>query len=148
MFPIFIDPSIPPQNTGVHVHSLPTHYIHTVRSNLQIYHLTTANNMSSSQTPGNEMSYKDQLDQVAKDARNPNNGKDTTGQPSLIEKVTEYVPAAGKIFGTESQDDKTSKAAVPKETPGPPVRPHHDPSIEEFMRDQHRSKKPDGSLVG
>lgn len=36
--------------------------------------------------------------------------------------------------------DEPEEPPAPSEVPGPPERPLHDPQIQEFMRDQHRSK--------
>lgn len=57
--------------------------------------------------------------------------------------VTEYVPAASKILGSSKQPEEGTKS---EDIPGPPERPHHDHKIEDFVRDQHRSKVEDGSI--
>lgn len=67
--------------------------------------------------------------------------------PTLTEKVSQYLPAAvGNALGRRSKE-----ASPPSQTeskvPGPPDRPHHDTQIEEFVRDQHRSRKGDGMPV-
>lgn len=113
--------------------------------------------------------FKEQLDQAAHEARHPR-GKSEEAQPSLVEKgkfhgychpsasiwsyiwrkecklglirppdkkVTEYIPAAAKILGTDKTEEKTPA----KDISGPPERPKHDGHIEEFVRDQHRSKR-------
>ncbi|OTA99200.1 hypothetical protein M426DRAFT_325344 [Hypoxylon sp. CI-4A] len=86
-------------------------------------------------------SFKDKLDQAAENARQPDS-KQETHQPNLAEKVVEYIPAAAKIIGTGNQQQ--SEPAPSQPVSGPPDRPHHDGHIEEFVRDQHRSKIPDG----
>ncbi|KAI1256204.1 hypothetical protein MGN70_002366 [Eutypa lata] len=95
---------------------------------------------SSKQAPakGSEQqpTFKEQLDQAAHEARHPR-GKSEEAQPSLVEKVTEYIPAAAKILGTDKTEEKTPA----KDISGPPERPKHDGHIEEFVRDQHRSKR-------
>ncbi|KAK8041216.1 hypothetical protein PG994_014223 [Apiospora phragmitis] len=89
--------------------------------------------------------YKEILDKKAFEARHPNAGQD--GQPTLLEKVTEYVPVVAKVLGTEKKEAE-EKSPEPEQTPGPPERPHHDVNIEEFVREQHRSKKgPDGQII-
>ncbi|KAI1076331.1 hypothetical protein F5B20DRAFT_333469 [Whalleya microplaca] len=93
--------------------------------------------------PRNEMSFKAQLDQAARDARNLNDRG--TGQSSLANKITEYLPAATNLLGTGSQKKPEERSS--RYIPGPPDRPHHDEHIEEFVRDQHRSRRQDGSLV-
>jgi hypothetical protein len=44
------------------------------------------------------------------------------------------------LGGQEKQPEREVSPAG-KEMPGPPNRPEHDTQIEEFIRDQHRSKK-------
>ncbi|KAI0123078.1 hypothetical protein BJ170DRAFT_124410 [Xylariales sp. AK1849] len=90
-------------------------------------------------------SFKEQLDHRAKLARDPNYGKEAS-QPSILEKVTEYVPAAKKILGSPKKDEEGSKVGS-EEVKGPPERPLHDGNIEEFVRDQHRSKRGDNGQV-
>lgn len=51
--------------------------------------------------------------------------------------VSQYVPAVTKILGKETEGKKPSPE--PKAISGPPDRPDHDPQIEEFVRDQHKS---------
>ncbi|KAI1498474.1 hypothetical protein F5X99DRAFT_393277 [Biscogniauxia marginata] len=90
-----------------------------------------------------EMTFKDKLDQAAKEARTPvdNSGRDN--QPSLLERVIDYVPTAAKIGGGGNQEN--SDISSRKHLPGPPHRPDHDGNVEDFMRDQHGSKKQDGT---
>lgn len=59
--------------------------------------------------------------------------------------VSQYVPAVGKVLGTGEKEDKSSSEET--KVPGPPERPHHDTQIEEFIKDQHRSKTDDGKLT-
>lgn len=59
--------------------------------------------------------------------------------------VTQYVPAVGKVLGTDGKEDESLKEET--KIPGPPERPHHDTQIEEFIKDQHRSKTDDGKLA-
>ncbi|RYO79683.1 hypothetical protein DL762_008042 [Monosporascus cannonballus] len=77
--------------------------------------------------------YKPQLDQAAREARNPGGER----QSGLAQKITEYIPGAAKILDTGAQDKPEEKHPTPHL---PPRRPDHDPHIEEFVRDQHRSK--------
>ncbi|KAF5979748.1 hypothetical protein FBULB1_5586 [Fusarium bulbicola] len=82
-------------------------------------------------------SFKKQLDKAAESTRDLENQKPNP----VIEKITEYVPAAAKIL--------PARQSPPKEEdkpPGPPERPHHDDKIEDFVRDQHRSQGVDGIL--
>ncbi|KEY73290.1 hypothetical protein S7711_01409 [Stachybotrys chartarum IBT 7711] len=85
----------------------------------------------------NEAAYKEQLDHRAMESR-------TAAQPkqanTIVDKITEYIPGAAKILGGSGEEKHESKP----QPPGPPERPVHDPNIEEFVRDQHRSKTETG----
>lgn len=59
--------------------------------------------------------------------------------------VSQYVPAVGKVLGTDQKEEGASRDE--NKIPGPPERPHHDTQIEEFIKDQHRSKGDDGKLT-
>ncbi|KAF5552031.1 hypothetical protein FNAPI_7219 [Fusarium napiforme] len=68
-------------------------------------------------------SFKEQLDKAADSTRELENRKPNP----VVEKITEYVPAAAKIL--------PARQSPPKEEdkpPGPPERPHHDDKIEDF----------------
>lgn len=58
--------------------------------------------------------------------------------------VSQYVPAVGKVLGADQKDESSREET---KIPGPPERPHHDTQIEEFIKDQHRSKTDDGKLT-
>lgn len=58
--------------------------------------------------------------------------------------VTQYVPAVGKVLG---QGNNNPVPENESKVPGPPERPHHDTQIEEFVRDQHRSRTEDGKVA-
>jgi hypothetical protein len=59
--------------------------------------------------------------------------------------VIEYVPPAAPLLGVKQDGHEKKEHEQP---PGPPERPNHDPSIEEFVRDQHRSNVEEGLLAG
>ncbi len=59
--------------------------------------------------------------------------------------VVEYVPPVAPLLGVKKDKPDEKEHEQP---PGPPERPSHDPSIEEFVRDQHRSNGDDGLLAG
>ncbi|KAL6849304.1 hypothetical protein ACO1O0_008840 [Amphichorda felina] len=85
--------------------------------------------------------FKEQLDRVAEERRS---GADNQQTNPIVEKITEYVPAASKVLGGSKEfEPHTSNS---ENTPGPPNRPDHDHKIEDFVRDQHRSKTKDGTL--
>ncbi|KZZ98321.1 hypothetical protein AAL_02839 [Moelleriella libera RCEF 2490] len=90
-------------------------------------------------TTGGGDSFKPQLDQAAIDQRNRD--ADTKPNP-IVEKITEFIPAASKILAPK--EPATKQEAPP--VPGPPERPAHDPQIEGFVREQHGSKQPGGDL--
>ncbi|KAK2591058.1 hypothetical protein QQS21_011254 [Conoideocrella luteorostrata] len=86
-----------------------------------------------------ENTFKDQLDKAAVEQRE----RDQDPKPHpVVEKITEFIPAASKILGPKEHPKKDEP-----QPPGPPERPDHDPKIERFVRDQHRSKQPGGDLT-
>ncbi|KHO00347.1 uncharacterized protein MAM_02270 [Metarhizium album ARSEF 1941] len=113
-------------------------------------------------SPGNESdrqqeTFKTQLDHAAADQRE----RDQDPKPNpIVEKsaqhvprqppswqgylttsvVTEFIPAAGKVLAPRKKPGEDNQSEIP----GPPDRPRHDGKIEEFVRDQHRSKVPGG----
>ncbi|KAH6840909.1 hypothetical protein B0I37DRAFT_226955 [Chaetomium sp. MPI-CAGE-AT-0009] len=58
----------------------------------------------------------------------------------IVDKVSQYVPTVGRMLGTQEQDPGREPSPA-KNVSGPPNRPENDAQIEEFLRDQHRSKK-------
>ncbi|KAL2760819.1 hypothetical protein ACRALDRAFT_1066742 [Sodiomyces alcalophilus JCM 7366] len=94
-----------------------------------------------SKTKPSHMSFKEQLDQKAEEAHEPSQSNDnavTNTINPIIKKVTEYVPATKSVLGDPDAKEKTDDGGPPP--PGPPERPVHDDKIEEFMREQHRTK--------
>ncbi|KAI0167176.1 hypothetical protein GGR52DRAFT_575133 [Hypoxylon sp. FL1284] len=87
-----------------------------------------------------ETGFKDRLDRAAENARASNDGHESR-QPSLAETVARYVPPAADLLGVASQEK--NQVGSPRPVSGLPERPRHDERIEEFVRDQHTSKKPD-----
>lgn len=63
--------------------------------------------------------------------------------------MSHYVPAAvGNVLGHgHKETTPTTTTQSESAIPGPPSRPHHDVQIEEFVRDQHRSKVDGGEMV-
>ncbi|KAI6090959.1 hypothetical protein F4821DRAFT_13436 [Hypoxylon rubiginosum] len=103
--------------------------------------LDTMSSPSSDAVNGQSLhgaNFKDKLDRAAENARNP---KEKSGQPSLAEKVTKYLPPVAKLLGIG--DTRKRQPKSPQSVPGPPERPHDDRHIEEFVRDQHKSKRAD-----
>lgn len=127
---------------------------------------------AAEQNLGRNTNYKLQLDQAAKDAlKSPSELKKSPSAPAnpvvekgivrvlhdlffalsipiadasssvLKNKVAQYIPAVGKLLGGEKEVKKPDPA--PEQIPGPPERPTHDIQIEEFVRDQHRSRTED-----
>lgn len=54
--------------------------------------------------------------------------------------VSQYVPAVGGMLGGQEKDPE-GEPSTAETVPGPPKRPEHDTQIEEFLRDQHGSRK-------
>ncbi|KAH8166046.1 hypothetical protein CIB48_g2221 [Xylaria polymorpha] len=104
----------------------------------------------SSTTPSNDQSeqptFKERLDEVARQSCQPASSRKKNNSPGVVEKVAEYVPAASGLLGTEDNNQGQHEQTPPKGLSGPPHRPEHDDHIAEFVREQHRSKRPDGSL--
>ncbi|KAK2602528.1 hypothetical protein N8I77_009050 [Diaporthe amygdali] len=78
--------------------------------------------------------YKEQLDEAAIKVKNSQN---ETNEQGVIGQVVEK--------GTDKKEEESS--VDNSKVPGPPERPHHDTQIEEFIKDQHRSKTDDGKLA-
>ncbi|OAQ64883.1 hypothetical protein VFPPC_13963 [Pochonia chlamydosporia 170] len=93
--------------------------------------------MASKTEPDQQETFKTQLDKAAVDQRE----RESESKPNpIVEKITEYIPAAAKVLAPEKEKSPESHI------PGPPERPHHDDKIEAFVRDQHASKAPGGDL--
>ncbi|XXH00374.1 hypothetical protein Hte_006718 [Hypoxylon texense] len=92
-----------------------------------------------------DTSFKDRLDRAAEDARHPSDGE-RHHQPNLAEKVAKYIPPVAKWL--EIKNPETRPPGSPDLVPGPPDRPRDDGHIEEFVRDQHKSKKADSGAIG
>ncbi|KAK4114516.1 hypothetical protein N656DRAFT_776669 [Canariomyces notabilis] len=82
--------------------------------------------------------YKAKLDEAASQSKNAPPSDESSG--GIVDKISQYVPVLGKALGTSSKEEE-SEASSSVEPSVPPRRPEHDPQIEEFIRDQHRSKK-------
>ncbi|KID86889.1 hypothetical protein MGU_06018 [Metarhizium guizhouense ARSEF 977] len=94
---------------------------------------------SSNDSNAQQGNFKTQLDKAAVDQRE----RDQDPKPNpIVEKIAEFIPAAGKVLAPKEKQPGEEQ----DEIPGPPDRPHHDDKIEEFVRDQHRSKMPGGDL--
>ena len=63
-----------------------------------------------------------------------------------VETVKQYIPSVATILGGQDQEAENTAGNLPPS--GPPERPHHDVHIEEFVREQHKSKRDDGLLEG
>ncbi|KAH7318347.1 hypothetical protein B0I35DRAFT_240721 [Stachybotrys elegans] len=96
--------------------------------------MTAPNETTTQPIPPSD--FKSQLDKRALEDRIASQPKQTN---PVVEKIVEYVPAAAKILKPEDKPEPPRA-----EIPGPPERPHHDDKIEEFVRDQHRSKVDNG----
>ncbi|KAK1760861.1 hypothetical protein QBC47DRAFT_356004 [Echria macrotheca] len=101
---------------------------------------------TSEQSAVDPTDYKTRLDQAATKARSrsPDAPTQESGSGSgglgetIVEKVSQYIPAAGKVLGKHEKEEHVPEQQTTSK-PGPPNRPDHDPQIEEFVRDQHRS---------
>ncbi|KAK0635213.1 hypothetical protein B0T17DRAFT_502779 [Bombardia bombarda] len=103
----------------------------------------TTNPSNEGAKPASPPDYKAKLDEVAMKAKNALGDNDkvqaSQGDGGIIDKVSQYIPAVGKMMGTE-KEPKESPVSVPEPgNSGPPNRPEHDGQIQEFIREQHRS---------
>ncbi|KAG5950224.1 hypothetical protein E4U53_005352 [Claviceps sorghi] len=89
---------------------------------------TATMNTTTDESPRQDTTFKDQLDKAAVEQRE----REQPRKPNPV-----FIPAASKVLGPK----KPAKEEPPSVS-GPPERPDHDPSIETFVRDQHRSKQP------
>ncbi|KAM0523288.1 hypothetical protein ACHAPE_001783 [Trichoderma viride] len=96
-----------------------------------------------------QLDFKQQLDQKAEESRNRDNGN---GGESFIETVvhktasntceenrhglSQAIPATVPVLGGSNPEGKVEDEGAA----GPPNRPQNDVQIEEFVREQHRSK--------
>ncbi|KAK3325867.1 hypothetical protein B0H66DRAFT_600004 [Apodospora peruviana] len=111
---------------------------------------SSANDKSAPQGEASEEvnKYKVMLDEAATKGRHPhgtyeeNTENQSTG---IVDKVAQYMPESisKKILGQHEKpgEDQASKAPTAVDESVPPKRPEHDEHIEEFVRDQHRSKE-------
>ncbi|KAH8125538.1 hypothetical protein ACSS6W_009173 [Trichoderma asperelloides] len=85
--------------------------------------------------------FKEQLDQKADESRAREHG---SGGESIIEtvvhKISQAIPAQMHVLGGSNPDGKVEDEAEAEAEAGPPHRPENDVQIEEFVREQHRSK--------
>ncbi|KAI0533275.1 hypothetical protein GGR58DRAFT_487509 [Xylaria digitata] len=105
--------------------------------------------MSSVKPPDSQSApmFKDRLDEAARESRQSTANREDGDSPSLIGKVAGYVPAASKFLGADKNNPEKREEARLEDLSGPPNRPEHDNHIAEFVREQPRSKRPDGSLA-
>jgi hypothetical protein len=81
--------------------------------------------------------YKAKLDEAANQEKSSSQEQQGGG---IVDKVSQYVPTVGRILGAQ-EPDQGREPSPEKNVSGPPNRPENDAQIEEFLRDQHRSKK-------
>ncbi|KAL6875437.1 hypothetical protein HDV57DRAFT_503167 [Trichoderma longibrachiatum] len=88
--------------------------------------------------------FKEQLDKEAVESRTQHQGE--SGEHStvkaVVDKIASVIPASVPFIGGGSHPDENKVEQKP-EPKIPPRRPEHDPQIEEFVRDQHRSNEPE-----
>ncbi|KAK4148167.1 uncharacterized protein C8A04DRAFT_23963 [Dichotomopilus funicola] len=93
--------------------------------------------LEKQRAPSHGPDYKAQLDEIAdreKGTReDQTQAQESSGASGVINK------AVSKVLG--SQEKPESKSPLPKDVPGPPDRPANDTQVEEFLKDQHRSRK-------
>ncbi|KAL2167149.1 hypothetical protein VTG60DRAFT_1639 [Thermothelomyces hinnuleus] len=83
------------------------------------------------------LDYKAKLDEAADRVKKQPREEQS---PGIVAKVSQYVPAVGAMLRGQ-QKDPDGEPSTAETAPGPPKRPEHDTQIEEFLKDQHGSKK-------
>ncbi|KAK4250689.1 hypothetical protein C7999DRAFT_28770 [Corynascus novoguineensis] len=78
--------------------------------------------------------YKARLDGAADEAKKQQPREDQN--QGIMNKVSQYVPTVGKLLGNQQEDPKDEPSTA-KDASGPA----NDTQIEEFLRDQHGSKR-------
>ncbi|KAM7219961.1 hypothetical protein V8F06_004647 [Rhypophila decipiens] len=100
---------------------------------------------SSSDNPSktDTADFKAKLDEAARQASNPPKSEPESESqvPKIVKKVAQYIPEPihSKVLGRSSPQQQENNNPPPVPESVPPKRPEHDPHIEEFIRDQHRS---------
>ncbi|KAK3377782.1 hypothetical protein B0H63DRAFT_225681 [Podospora didyma] len=101
----------------------------------------TSNSLDENRSRENVESYKAKLDKAAAGVKDKvtshDNEQGGSTASTIVDKVSQYIPAVGRALGHEEPKPALAPQAA---TSGPPNRPEHDTQIEEFVRDQHRSK--------
>ncbi|KAL2196308.1 hypothetical protein P885DRAFT_61499 [Corynascus similis CBS 632.67] len=82
--------------------------------------------------------YKAKLDGAADQVKKQQPREDQS--PGIMNKVSQYVPTVGKMLGNQQEDPKDEPSTA-TDASGPLQRPANDTQIEEFLRDQHGSKR-------
>ncbi|KAK3949638.1 hypothetical protein QBC32DRAFT_348587 [Pseudoneurospora amorphoporcata] len=112
---------------------------------------TNSNNNNNNITGGAEgqdpSDYKPQLDEIAEQKWKAPEEQQQPQQSGIVDKILEYVPASVSekigLGKKQQQKPEQQEAEEPKEDVSavPPHRPDDDEQIQEFLRDQHRSKE-------
>ncbi|TFB04121.1 hypothetical protein CCMA1212_003939 [Trichoderma ghanense] len=86
--------------------------------------------------------FKEQLDREAVESRTQHDNGEHSTVKAVVDKIASVIPASVPFIGGShtATDDRVEHKPEPKI---PPRRPEHDPQIEEFVRDQHRSNEPE-----
>ncbi|KAK4192982.1 hypothetical protein QBC35DRAFT_482296 [Podospora australis] len=102
--------------------------------------------------------YKPHLDKAADRVKHPQPSPPSEEQQQQqgglmqkVEQVTRNIPLVGTMLGSTNETEKNNAATQPEKTvapSGPPDRPEHDAQIEEFLKDQHHSRKVVGDDQG
>ncbi|KAL7903289.1 hypothetical protein HDV63DRAFT_363612 [Trichoderma sp. SZMC 28014] len=94
-------------------------------------------NQDSPSQAQEQLNFKEQLDQKAVESRARENGNGGESfLESVVHKISQAIPATVPVLGGSNPEGKVED----KKEPGPPNRPENDVQIEEFVREQHRSK--------
>ncbi|KFY45144.1 hypothetical protein V495_03104 [Pseudogymnoascus sp. VKM F-4514 (FW-929)] len=92
--------------------------------------------------PSQDVSYKEQLDEAATSGR-----KNSEEEESIVEKAASYIPGASIVQSAIQGEQGGAEREATVDTGKPPTRPANDVQVEEFLKEQYKSRSTeDGTL--
>ncbi|OBT70444.1 hypothetical protein VE03_00035 [Pseudogymnoascus sp. 23342-1-I1] len=83
-----------------------------------------------------DVSYKEQLDEAAASGQ-----KDSEGEEGIVERAASYIPGASTVQSTiQGKQGSAAREANVEDDGKPPTRPANDVQVEEFLKEQYRSR--------
>ncbi|KFZ09978.1 hypothetical protein V502_08393 [Pseudogymnoascus sp. VKM F-4520 (FW-2644)] len=97
----------------------------------------------SGRPPSQDGTYKEQLDEAAASGR-----KGSEEEESIVEKATSYIPGASTVQSAiQSKQGVTASEGKVEDVGKPPTRPANDVQVEEFLKEQYRSRSTDDDTL-